>query len=117
MTVVLTHTFSQDDLDAYGAVSGGNGRIHTDPAYAAETSFGHTLVQGLLLAALVEHAVSLSRPEGRAGTRLDITFVAPVAVGHELTVVRRADLLPEQFVASTAHGTVLAARLITQEQS
>lgn len=117
MTIVLTHTFSQADLDTYGVLSGGDGRIHTDPDYAAQTPFGHTLVQGLLLATLMEHAVSLARPDSRAGTSLDITFVAPVAVGQKVTIVRVPDAIFEQYVASTVNGTVLAASLTTQENS
>ena len=82
----VTHTFTQSDIDCFGQVSGGTGHIHTDPDYAAGTTFGRTLVQGLYLMALVMRAVT----EGAPGAgQVSCRFVAPVGSGDELRVVVR----------------------------
>ncbi|GAA4936772.1 MaoC dehydratase-like protein [Actinomycetospora succinea] len=80
---VVRRTFTQDDIDAFGHVSGGTGHIHTDPEFAAATPFGRTLVQGLYLLALVERAVAEAAP-GRH--EVSVRFVAPVGVGDEFRV-------------------------------
>lgn len=115
MTEVLRRTFSQDDLDQFGRISGGDGRIHTDPEYASATRFGHTLTQGMLLVALMERAIAIAVPGRRAGGRLDVTFVAPVGVGQEIRIIHLDDPSGGRFEASTDLGTVLTAALITKE--
>lgn len=82
----VTRTFTQDDIDAFGQVSGGTGHIHTDPDYAAATPFGRTLVQGLYLLAVVMRAVDEAAPGAR---EVSCRFVAPVGVGDEFRVVVR----------------------------
>ncbi|MGE0215618.1 MaoC family dehydratase [Mycolicibacterium sp.] len=111
MTEVLRRTFDQSDLDAFGAVSGGDGRIHTDPDYAAGTRYGRTLVQGMLLVALMERAVGIALPGRRLDARLDITFVAPVHTGVEIriNVAEKGDR--PRFDAVTDTGVVMTATL------
>lgn len=118
MTVILRHRFTQHDLDHFGYISGGDGRIHTDAEYAADTSFGHTVVQGMLLVALVERAVSVALPDGRANARLDVTFVGPVGVEQEVAVsqIRRPPTLDPRFEATTSAGVVLVATLTREDQ-
>ena len=79
----LRRRFTQDDLDAFGRVSGGTGHIHTDPEFAAATRFGRPLVQGLYLLAFVERALDEVTTEW---TDLQVRFVAPVRVGDEFAV-------------------------------
>lgn len=74
---------TQDDVDAFGQVSGGTGHIHTDPEFAAATRFGRPLVQGLYLLALVENALDDVTEDW---ADLQVRFVAPVRVGDEFTV-------------------------------
>ncbi|RZT88873.1 MaoC dehydratase-like protein [Pseudonocardia sediminis] len=71
----------QDDVDAFGLVSGATGLIHTEPAYAATTRFGATLVPGILLAAIVAQEL----PSG--WTALNLRFVAPVRVGTPFEIL------------------------------
>jgi acyl dehydratase len=113
MTVILRHSFTQHNLDDFGRLSGGDGRIHTDPDYAAGTLFGHTVVQGMLLVALVEQAVSTVLPDGRTGAHLDVTFVAPVGVGQEIAIhqIHHTTTPDPQFEATTDAGVVLVATL------
>lgn len=84
----LRRVFTQDDVDAFGWVSGGTGHIHTDPEFAAATRFGRPLVQGLYLLAVVERALDEITTEW---TDLQVRFVAPVLVGDEFEVVVVAD--------------------------
>ncbi len=89
MTTVRVR-FTQDDVDAFGQLSGGTGHIHTDPEFAAGTRFGRPLVQGLYLLAVVERALDDVTPDW---TDLQVRFVAPVRVGDEflITVAEDAD--------------------------
>lgn len=77
---------TQEQVDAFGAVSGGTGRIHTDPAYARSTRFGAPLVQGLYLLALVEGCLVDLDPRWAEAGQLDVTFVGPVRVGEEFLI-------------------------------
>lgn len=77
----MTRSFTQDDMDAFGLVSGATGLIHTEPEYAATTPFGATLVPGILLAALVQQAL----PDG--WDAVDLRFVAPVQADTPFEVV------------------------------
>jgi acyl dehydratase len=115
MTDVLHRTFHQSDLDAFGELSGGDGRIHTDPEYAAGTSYGHTLVQGMLIAALMGRAVATALPD-RHNTRMDLTFVAPVHPGTEIRIRQTDHGERLRFEAITDAGVVLAAILTPSEQ-
>lgn len=90
----MTRSFTQDDMDAFGQVSGATGLIHTEPDYAATTPFGATLVPGILLAAVVAQAL----PDGWAA--LDLRFVAPVRAGTPFEVV----------VTPTAEGYAVEGR-------
>jgi acyl dehydratase len=116
MTEVLRRCFDQRDLIDFGALSGGDGRIHTDPEYAAGTRYGHTLVQGMLISALMEHAAATANPGRRLDARFDITFVAPVGPGTEI-VIRQIDRGDRpRFEALTDAGVVAAATLSPSEQ-
>ncbi|GAA5167968.1 MULTISPECIES: MaoC family dehydratase [Amycolatopsis] len=117
MTTVLRMTFGQDDVDRFGRFSGGDGRIHTDPGYARSTPFGRTLVQGMLLVALVERAVELVESPARADSRLDVTFVAPVGVGDEVAITHTRKGTSARFEATTSAGTVLVAVLHPTEET
>ena len=79
---VIHRTFTQQDLDDFGSVSGGTGLIHTDPAYAATTRFGRTVVHGLLLLAVIEEVVGRARPDWQGTGEVEVRFVAPVGTGE-----------------------------------
>jgi acyl dehydratase len=86
----MRRVFTQDDVDAFGWLSGGTGHIHTDPEFAAATRFGRPLVQGLYLLAVVERALDEITPDW---ADLRVRFVAPVRVGDEfeVTIVEAPD--------------------------
>lgn len=101
--------FQQRDIDEFGRVSGGDGLIHTDPSYAATTTFGQPVVQGLLLLALVEDVLWQALPSWAEAADLDVRFVAPVGVGDAFRVGVIASELRGRFrvVGSTDSGDVL----------
>lgn len=82
----MTRTFSQQDMDDFGLVSGGTGLIHTEPDFAATTRFGATLVQGVFLQAAIEAALAERLPGWAERGELEIRFVAPVTQGTPFTV-------------------------------
>jgi acyl dehydratase len=81
-----TRTFTQRDMDAFGVASGGTGLIHTEPAYAASTPYGATLVQGVYLLAVIERHLCERVPRWLDGGVLEVRFVAPVTEGVPFTV-------------------------------
>lgn len=81
-----TRTFTQHDMDGFGLASGGTGLIHTEPAYAATTPFGATLVQGVYLLAVIERRLCERVPQWPDGGALEVRFVAPVTEGTPFTV-------------------------------
>ncbi len=85
-SVAPTRTFTQQDMDEFGVASGGTGLIHTEPAYAATTPYGATLVQGVYLLAVIERHLCERVPGWVDGGVLEVRFVAPVTEGTPFTV-------------------------------
>jgi acyl dehydratase len=48
-SVVVEHSYSQDDFDQFALLSGDDNPIHVDPEFAARTRFGRTVCHGMLL--------------------------------------------------------------------
>ncbi|MQA06535.1 MAG: hypothetical protein GEV07_28780 [Streptosporangiales bacterium] len=96
--------FSQDDLDAFGIVSGGTGLIHTEPEYARTTSFGATLVQGIYLLAVVERQLCELVPNWADGGTISVKFVSPVKTGDEFRVHFASDPDEQNRVQIEAHA-------------
>ena len=58
---------TQDDIDAFAALTGDDQWIHTDPGRAADGPFGGTIAHGLLTLSLgPRHARSIYRIDGMA---------------------------------------------------
>ena len=81
----------QDAIDAFAALTGDDGPIHTDPARAAEIApFGGTIVQGfLMLSHLTGFAKSLRLPDKGVIFRLNYGFdrvriITPVPVDSSI---------------------------------
>lgn len=103
-TTTVTRVFTQDDVDAFGRLSGGTGHIHTDPEFAAATRFGRPLVQGLYLLAVVEQALDEVTTDW---SDLQVRFVAPVRVGDGFTVTVARDADGTLQVTGTTTETAL----------
>ena len=81
----------QDTIDAFAAVTGDDGPIHTDPEAAARIApFGGTIVQGfMMLSHLTGFAKSLDLPQERVVFRLNYGFdrvriITPVPVDSRI---------------------------------
>ena len=48
-SVVVEHSYSQDDFDQFALLSGDDNPIHVDPEFAGRTRFGRTVCHGMLL--------------------------------------------------------------------
>jgi acyl dehydratase len=80
---------TQEDIDAFAALTGDHQWIHTDPARAAGGPFGATIAHGLLTLSLgPRHATSIYRLDGMAlsvNYGYDkIRFPAPVPVNSKI---------------------------------
>ena len=54
----VERTISQEQIDAYGAVSGDNNPLHYDAEFAATTRFGGVIAHGMLTLALVSEMMA-----------------------------------------------------------
>lgn len=74
----------QGRIDAYAEVSGDHNPLHVDPAFAAGTAFGTTIVHGHLLIGLIGREAEIRYGDEwvRSGW-LETKFVAPVSVGED----------------------------------
>jgi 3-oxoacyl-[acyl-carrier protein] reductase len=85
-TFELTRAFSEQDVDAFAALSGDFSPLHVDPIYAGESEFGRRVVHGMLLASLFSNLVGMRIP-GRAALYLgqELTFRRPALINERLT--------------------------------
>jgi acyl dehydratase len=80
---------SQEDVNAFAAVSGDVNPLHLDAAYAATTRFGRPIAHGLLglsIATGLLGSTGLTRETLIALTGLEWTFLAPIYPGTEVSV-------------------------------
>ncbi len=82
---------TQQDIDAFAALTGDDQWIHTDPVRAASGPFGSTIAHGLLTLSLgPRHAKSIYRIDGMAmGVNYGydkIRFPSPVPVNSKIRV-------------------------------
>ena len=121
-------TITQEMVNTFGALTGDEQWIHTDPARAAEGPFGGTIVHGFLTLALSTQAIS----EVVRFTGIDavvnhglqeVRFVAPVLVGTAVdcevaihSTRRRGRAFREVVLATTfrdgAQQIVCTARIV-----
>src|SRR5699024_10626082 len=79
-----TYMISQERVNKFASLTGGEARIHTDPEYANNTSFGSTLVQGMFIVYLVEYEFSKRKPNWKG--LLDIKFLKPIRTNEEFII-------------------------------
>ena len=82
---------TQDDIDAFAALTGDDQWIHTDPGRAADGPFGGTIAHGLLTLSLgPRHAKSIYRIDGMAMSVNygydKIRFPSPVPVNSKVRI-------------------------------
>lgn len=73
--------FSQAEFDRFAEISGDDNPIHVDPAFAAETRFGHTVAHGMLLYAALRGLIATHFP-GTRQIHQNLMFPAPTFAGE-----------------------------------
>lgn len=82
--VSFSKPLSEADIERFAAASGDTNPLHLDPAFAAKTRFGESVVHGSLVAGLISAA--LARLPGLViYLSQELSFVASVPVGDAPT--------------------------------
>ena len=81
-----SHTFSQDDVDAFAALSGDRNPLHFDDEFVAGTRFGRRIIHGGLTTAMFNALVAEQLPgPGSVFLHQEWDYPAPVFVGDTVT--------------------------------
>lgn len=93
--VILSKTFTEDDVRRFIEITGDVNPLHVDEAFAAGTRFGRRVIHGMLTASILSTMVGMLLPGTGAIYRSQtIAFLRPVHVGDTVTahfVVRAVD--------------------------
>lgn len=84
--VTFTKSMSDQDVRAFADASGDTNPLHLDEAYAAETRLGRRIVHGTLVGGLISAALA-RLPGLTIYLSQDLSFLAPVEIGEEVTAV------------------------------
>ena len=86
-TTTYTRLITNQEVEAFAAISGDHNPLHLDPEYAATTAFGECIAHGMLTGALISAAIAMQLPgPGSVYLSQNIQFRAPVMLGDTLTV-------------------------------
>lgn len=83
----LVHVITPSEIERFAVLSGDMNPLHTDPEYAAATSFERPVVHGFFLGALVSQFVGMILP-GKYSLLLkeELVFKLPVYSGDEVRI-------------------------------
>lgn len=98
---------TQDDFDAFAALSGDFNAIHVDAAFAAASAFGRTVAHGVMLTALLR-ALGAPLFENRRIVSQAAMFPAPTFAGDRMHfyAARSSDNEWRLWCARAACGTL-----------
>ena len=86
-TVTSTRLVTNQEVEAFAAISEDHNPLHLDPDYAATTPFGECIAHGMLTGALISAAIAMQLPgPGSIYLSQNIQFREPVLLGDTLTV-------------------------------
>jgi 3-hydroxybutyryl-CoA dehydratase len=83
---IVTRTFTEEEVDAFGYLSGDLNPLHMDDEFAARSPFGRRVVHGLLTAAVVSRVHTELTGPGFAHAGQELRFLKPVFIGDRITV-------------------------------
>lgn len=93
--VMLSKTFTEDDVRRFIEITGDTNPLHVDEAFASQTQFGGRVIHGMLTASIFSTMVGMLLPGSGAIYRSQsIDFLRPVRAGETVTahfVVRSID--------------------------
>ena len=92
---------TQDMINTYAEVSGDFNPLHVDPAFASRSEFGGTIAHGPIALQTIFNSVvrALDTDSLPAGTRIAVTYRAPVKAGDRVTSVPGAVEVVEDGVS------------------
>jgi 3-oxoacyl-[acyl-carrier protein] reductase len=83
----ISRVITAADVDAFVTLTGDTNPLHTDEAYAAQTSFQQPVVHGMLTASFISTIIGTKLPgEGALWYEQQLRFIAPVRVGEQIRV-------------------------------
>ncbi|HEV2721876.1 MAG TPA: MaoC family dehydratase [Thermoanaerobaculia bacterium] len=93
--VMLSKTFTEEDVRRFIEITGDVNPLHVDAEFAARTQFGRCVLHGMLTASILSTMVGMLLPGTGAIYRAQtLAFLRPVYVGDTVTahfVVRAVD--------------------------
>ncbi len=92
----ITHTVSEEDVKAFGKISGDFNPLHFDAMWAKTTMFGGRIAHGLLSASFISAVIGMKLPgQGSVYLSQSLKFLLPVRIGDTITahveVIRKID--------------------------
>ena len=88
----IEHKITKEDLQKFVELTGDDNRLHTDPDYAAKTSFKKPVAHGMLGASFISTIIGTKLPgDGALWFAQNLEFLLPVRVGDTLSV--RAEVI------------------------
>jgi len=81
----FTKTITEADVVLYAGLTGDFNRVHVDEEYARGTRFGGRIAHGLLVAGLVQPALSALTTPGGVSLHYEFDLKAPVRLGDTIT--------------------------------
>ena len=81
----FTKTITEADVVLYAGLTGDFNRVHVDEEYARNTRFGGRIAHGLLVAGLVQPALSAITTPGGVSLHYEFDLKAPVHLGDTIT--------------------------------
>ncbi len=106
----LSHSVTQQDLDAFAALTGDFNPVHMDAEFARAQGFGKPIVHGMLTASFISTMVGMLLPgRGALWTAQTLKFTRPCFVDDTITVTSTVSHL------STATRTITCDVNITNQ--
>lgn len=98
MSAKFVKTVTEQDVAAFGEVSGDTNPVHFDEAFARTTPFRGRIAHGVLTASYISTVLGMEMPgPGTIFLGLNIRFKAPVRIGDTVTAVCTVrEVLPER---------------------
>lgn len=83
----ITHIITKDDIRKFTELTGDDNRLHTDPDFAAKTSFKKPVVHGMLGASFISTIIGTKLPgDGALWFSQNLEFLLPIRVGDTLRI-------------------------------
>ena len=85
-TAQVSHTITDEDIEAFGKLSGDFNPLHFDEEWAEATLFKGRIAHGLLTATFISTVIGMKLPgTGTIYLSQNITFLRPVRIGDTIT--------------------------------